>query len=342
MDRSNASRGRATDVVEELGPLAFASRLKRLHERLAKDAGRVYSDLGFRFHPRWFLSVYSLHVHGPASVTELAARLGLSHAAINQTASELIRAGWLAEARHRGDVRKRILRLTRQGKTGAKRLEAVWEDIRVATVELFREAGVDPLPQLTAIERALDGLGIYGRVRRVRGESVDEPVQIMEYRSKYKKHFSALNRAWLAEYFEVEPEDERLLADPKRKIIDRGGAVLFAEQGGRVVGTCALIRHSARDFELAKMAVDPQAQRQGIGRKLADAIIERARRSGGKRLFLLTSDKLKAARRLYVETGFKPAPLPRDLAARYRRCTIAMDLDLHGAGTSTKRRIKDA
>ena len=33
------------DIIQELGSLAFASRLKRISERLMKDVSRVYADL---------------------------------------------------------------------------------------------------------------------------------------------------------------------------------------------------------------------------------------------------------------------------------------------------------
>jgi GNAT superfamily N-acetyltransferase/DNA-binding MarR family transcriptional regulator len=342
MSETGTPPGRAPDIVEELGPLALASRLKRLHERLARDAAQVYTDLGFRFQPRWFLPVYCLHRHGPASVTELAASLGLSHPAINQAAAELAEAGWLTGARHRTDDRKRMLKLTRQGKTLALRLEPVWEEIRRATVGLFLEAGADPLAQLAAVEHALNRLSIYDRVRKARGDRLELPTDIVDYQPRFKKHFDSLNRAWLTEYFHVEPEDERLLSDPKGTIINRGGAVLFALQGERIVGTCALIRHAPGDFELAKMAVDPSARRQGIGRKLVEAIVERARASGGKHLFLLSSEKLQAALALYRETGFSPAPLPRELAAKYERCTVAMDFNLGASPQPQKRKTKSA
>jgi len=341
MERAKTRAGGTSDLIVELGTLAFASRLRRLHERLVKDVGRVYAGLGFRFQPRWFLAVYRLHTAGHQGVTELASCLSLSHAAINQMAAELTQAGWMVKSRQRGDDRKRMLGLTRRGKALAVRLEPVWEEIRQATLELFKEAGADPLRHLAAVEGALDKQSVYNRVRRVRGESLEPPLEIVDYRPRFKKYFDALNRAWLEEYFTVEPEDDRLLADPKGKIINRGGAVLFAKLGDRIVGTCALIRHDPREFELAKMAVDPSARRQGIGRELAEAVIDRARRAGGKRLFLLTSEKLKAALELYRNTGFRSAPLPRELAAKYKRCTVAMDLELGSSARPRKRRTQN-
>ena len=51
------------DLIRKLGPLAFASRLKRLSERLMKDVALVYKDLNVDFQPRWFPVLYLLDLH---------------------------------------------------------------------------------------------------------------------------------------------------------------------------------------------------------------------------------------------------------------------------------------
>jgi hypothetical protein len=43
-----------TDVIQQLGALAFASRLKRLSERLQRDVSRVYREQKLEFHARCF------------------------------------------------------------------------------------------------------------------------------------------------------------------------------------------------------------------------------------------------------------------------------------------------
>jgi GNAT superfamily N-acetyltransferase/DNA-binding MarR family transcriptional regulator len=318
--------------------MAFASRLKRLHERLIRDVGRLYEGLGFNFEPRWFLLFYSLHARGPASITELASALSQSHAAVNQVAGELLKAGLVSEVRQRGDDRKRLLRLTPRGRALASRMVPIWREIGDATTELFRDSGVDMVAGLAATEQALEAASIYDRVRVARGESIHPPITILEYRPAFKKHFRELNYAWLREHFTVEPEDERLLSDPNGRIIKRGGAVLFAAAGEQILGTCALIRHSDSDYELAKMAVAEASRRRGLGRALGLATIDRAAHLGGRRLFLLTSPKLTAAIALYRKLGFEPCPLPDDAAVKYKRCTIAMELALSPKSRSRMRR----
>jgi len=323
------------DLITDLGELALASRLKRLSERLMRDVSRVYQELDEPFEARWFPLLRALLAESPQGVTQVARALGLTHPAVNQLAGEMARAGLLLAARDRRDERRRLLRLSKKGRDVAGRLGPVWEEIGWANRELLAEAraggGHDLLVALAAAETALDGRGMHARVTaRLRAREGDR-IEIVPYRPAWRRHFEALNREWLESLFTVEPADAALLADPNGRIVRRGGEVLFARLDGRVVGTCALIRHDARAWELAKMAVAPAARGRGIGRRLAVSAIAAARARGAPGLFLETSPKLKAAIALYESLGFRRVPTGPLGPPKYRRCSIAMTLDLDGA-----------
>jgi ribosomal protein S18 acetylase RimI-like enzyme len=323
------------DLIIELGELALASRLKRLSERLMRDVSRVYKELDEPFEARWFPLLRALLEESPQGVTQVARALGLTHPAVNQLAGEMARAGLLLAARDRRDERRRLLRLSKRGREVAARLAPVWEEIRRANHELIAETrstgGHELLDALAATEAALDRRGMHARVTdRLRACEGDR-IEILPYRPAWRRHFEALNREWLESLFTVEPADAILLADPHGRIVKPGGEVLFARLDGRVVGTCALIRHEAGAWELAKMAVAPAARGRGIGRRLAEVAIEaaRARRAGS--LFLETSPRLKAAIGLYESLGFRRVPAGPLGRPKYRRCSITMILDLDGA-----------
>jgi putative acetyltransferase len=153
-------------------------------------------------------------------------------------------------------------------------------------------------------------------------------VEVLDFKSKHKKVFRDLNYEWLQEYFHVEPYDEIVLGDPEGQIIRRGGCVLLARLGDEIVGACALLKHTELKYELAKMGVTEKARGHGIGTRLIEAAIKRARDKGAETLVLATSPVLEAANRLYTKMGFRLAdpdvigPLP------YSRHTIVMSLDL--------------
>jgi len=155
-----------------------------------------------------------------------------------------------------------------------------------------------------------------------------EEILIEDYRPKYREHFRALNYEWLERYFSVEPYDRIVLADPQREVIGRGGCVLFALIGEDVAGTCALIKHTERKFELAKMGVSPKFQGRGVGRRLCRAAIARAAQLGAETLILATSPRLEAANHLYRSLGFMPVDTSEFGPLPYSRHSIVMALDL--------------
>ena len=152
------------DIIRQLGPLAFASRLKRLGERLQREVSRVYDELDMNFHARWFPVLYALSVQGPRAVTELAEDLRLTHPAINQTASSLIKRGLLEARRDPNDERRRLLALSRSGKQLVKHLAPTWDAISAATVSLLGDSAPGLLEKLDRIEEELDRRNMYSRV----------------------------------------------------------------------------------------------------------------------------------------------------------------------------------
>ena len=101
-------------------------------------------------------------------------------------------------------------------------------------------------------------------------------VQIIDYQPIHKEDFKRLNVEWIEKYFTVEPHDLDQLDDPEGYILSQGGKILLAQLGDLIVGTCALIKTGDTSYELAKMAVSPQHQGLGIGKKLCQQAIEEA------------------------------------------------------------------
>ena len=154
---------------------------------------------------------------------------------------------------------------------------------------------------------------------------------IREFQPGDEVVFRGLNEEWIKRYFVLEPKDEASLADPQRTILDRGGRIFLAVQGGRPVGCCALVAMGPGEFEVAKMAVTESSQRSGIGRRLLDRVISEARAAGAHRLFLETNRKLGTAVRLYESLGFRHIPPERIVPSVYARADVYMELVLDEA-----------
>jgi ribosomal protein S18 acetylase RimI-like enzyme len=135
-------------------------------------------------------------------------------------------------------------------------------------------------------------------------------VEIVRWHARYGDAFARLNLECIERYFEVEDKDREVLDDPEDAILAAGGAIWYAVRGDVVVGTVALLAQGRGVMELAKMAVAPAEQGQGIGRMLVEHAIAHAGAAGLERLDLVTNSGLAPALRLYESCGFRRVPMP--------------------------------
>jgi GNAT superfamily N-acetyltransferase len=153
-----------------------------------------------------------------------------------------------------------------------------------------------------------------------------ETIRIVDFESKYHKHFKTLNEAWINEFFTIEEPDREMLNDPQGYILARGGVIKVALEGDQVVGVCALVPwhgdQTLFDYELAKMAVSPVARGRGIGESLGRAILQAAQDKGARRIYLETNSILASALRLYKRMGFQEIT---GCETPYTRCNTQME-----------------
>jgi GNAT superfamily N-acetyltransferase len=153
-------------------------------------------------------------------------------------------------------------------------------------------------------------------------------VSIREFRPGDEIAFRTLNEEWIERYFQIEPAEAVILANPQATILDPGGKIFFAVVEQRGVGCCALRRMNDDEFEVAKMAVTPAYQGAGIGRKLLHAVIEAGRALGARRLYLETNHRLTPAIRLYESFGFRHLSPDEITPSPYQRADVYMELRL--------------
>lgn len=151
-------------------------------------------------------------------------------------------------------------------------------------------------------------------------------LRIVEFTDALAGHFRSINEEWLTAMYQPEAVDIEVLANPRRIIIDPGGAILFVEaEGLGIVGACALKKTDEGEFELTKMGVLEAARGRQAGAFLLIAIIARARALGARTLYLLSNRKSAAAIHLYEKHGFAhDEEIMRRFGAHYARCDVAM------------------
>lgn len=90
------------------------------------------------------------------------------------------------------------------------------------------------------------------------------------------------------------------------------GALLLAEVEGAIAGCCALRPLDNADYpnasEMKRLYVRRAFRGFGLGRELAEAMLDRARQAGYACVLLDTLDDMESARALYTDLGFEEIP----------------------------------
>jgi len=135
----------------------------------------------------------------------------------------------------------------------------------------------------------------------------------------------------------ISPSYEQTLRDVAARA--RDAVVLVAvDDDGTVLGGVTYVPGQGPLAELERdgdagmrmLAVSPAARRRGVGRRLVEACIDRARADGCSRIVLHTAASMTAAQALYVRFGFVRAPHLDGLVPAANLMAYTLDLNAPG------------
>jgi DNA-binding MarR family transcriptional regulator len=164
MSMQKRSSKRPGFYLRRVGAAALGAQLRRLSDRIDREANQIYAGLGFKFEQRWFGLLNQLVRRGPLSVAELALALGVSHVAVSQTRAALVAQDFIAMRNDAKDARRRTLVLTARGRRLTRQLRRTWQRLDRVARELDREAG-GVVAVLAKLEHALDRQSLLERVQ---------------------------------------------------------------------------------------------------------------------------------------------------------------------------------
>jgi DNA-binding MarR family transcriptional regulator/GNAT superfamily N-acetyltransferase len=309
--------------------LFFGIRLKKAGEMLSSQVARILSDENIEFEPRGIYLLIILRERAQASIKEIADILEMTHPAIVQMVNSLKNIGLITQSKSIDDKRITLIELTEKGKEELNRIKPVLTEIELAVESIINEIDANLKYSLSKLSEAVKSKLLLQKVNKGVKQKAIREINIVPYSRKYKSDFARLNYELLQKYFKTEKaevKDKRLLNNPEREIIIKGGEIFFAILNSDVVGTCAALKIDDTTYELAKMVVTEKAQGGQIGKKLALTAIGYAVEKGAVKLKLYTSTKLNAALNLYRGLGF--VEVKGELNDRYKRKLILMELDL--------------
>ncbi len=152
----------------------------------------------------------------------------------------------------------------------------------------------------------------------------ESPAALDEVRTIFREYADGLGVDLCFQGFEAE------LAGLPGEYAAPSGHLLLALVDGQVAG-CGALRalhdaDHANACEMKRLYVRPAFRRFGLGRRLAEALMDEARRCGYSVMLLDTLDDMEAARELYASLGFVETapyyfnPIP---GAHYLRADLA-------------------
>ena len=143
------------DYIRSLGPLVLDHRFRRIKDALLQAADALYRQHGHECRPRWTSTIQLLEREGSLPVTEIAARLRLTHPAVIGITDEMLTAGFIRESRDKDDARRRLVSLTPKARRALPELHRLWAALAEAQRERFAQAGCDIVAVLDKVD---DGL----------------------------------------------------------------------------------------------------------------------------------------------------------------------------------------
>ncbi|HEX3789477.1 MAG TPA: helix-turn-helix domain-containing GNAT family N-acetyltransferase [Pseudonocardiaceae bacterium] len=202
------------------------------------------------------------------------------------------------------DARKRVLRLTEQGRSVARLLDERSQEQNRALLAPLEEADRERLTAaMDTVREVIDratgraSTGPRGTFRLRALRSGDLGWVIARHATVYADEYG-----WDDSF---EALVARVVADFAQHRLPGRDDAWIAEVDGQPVG-CVFCVHTEdeRVGQLRLLLVDPAGRGLGVGSALVDACVRFAREAGYQRLVLWTNDVLASARRIYRAAGF--------------------------------------
>lgn len=153
------------NLINDLGELAIATRLKRLSERLSQDVSKIYKESDVDFEAKWYLVLELLNREKLLAITEISESLELSHAAVVQFVDQLVDRKLIKTSADKKDARKRMVSLSAGGRKVLAQLQPMLNVIKDENRKWIAEAEGNILAILDQLEEALDNKSMYQRVK---------------------------------------------------------------------------------------------------------------------------------------------------------------------------------
>jgi DNA-binding MarR family transcriptional regulator/GNAT superfamily N-acetyltransferase len=243
--------------------------------------------------------IFELSQRDEADAGQLCALLNLDAGYLSRILARLEAAGVVERERSPHDGRRRLVRLTGDGRAAAAMLD---------------ERSAADVARLLAKLGDSDQRRLVGAMAAIRELLVPAPPSdhALVLRAPVAGELGWIVQRHGAVYTDEFGWDERFEALVARVVADfaaahdpRREAAWIAELDGAPVGCVLCVRRDEATAQLRLLLVEPSARGRGLGARLVAECLRFARRAGYARIVLWTNDVLTSARAIYEAAGFE-------------------------------------
>jgi DNA-binding MarR family transcriptional regulator/GNAT superfamily N-acetyltransferase len=226
-----------------------------------------------------------------ATPRDVRARLGLDSGYLSRMIHSLQRDGLVEETPNQSDRRTKRLRLTRAGRAEMRALDRVSDELAGSALAPLTD------DQRARLLRAQDEVRHLLAISMI---SIDiEDPSTSDARWCLSHYFTELG-----ERFEERFDPRRALPAHREDLIPPSGAFLIARFNGQPAGCGAVKTLSPGVGEIVRMWVDRPHRGLGVGKRMLEALEQRAAAMGHRRVRLDTNASLAEAKAMYRDNGY--------------------------------------
>jgi putative acetyltransferase len=232
--------------------------------------------------------------------TELKLDLGY----LNRIVKKLAAKGLITVLKDTNDGRARALRVTREGRKALDRIDVSSDaEVKGLIQDLAGDEVTEFVRNLRAAEAILERRG----TRRPILTAITGGPELETVRTLLREYLEFLDADLSFQHIDAE------LAELPGKYAPPAGALFLAsmpmvEGGAEPAGCVALRKLDEQTCEMKRLFVRPEFRGTGLGRILADRLVQEARTLGYSRMRLDTLERLGDAVGLYQSMGFHTIP----------------------------------
>jgi putative acetyltransferase len=245
--------------------------------------------------------IFEIGGTGEHTQSALGRDLKIDMGYMNRVIKSLAARGMVSVSKNERDGRVSFLSLTGAGREALKRIDAASD---AQAEEMLRGFSENQKRSLVAHLQAVEDLLAQHETPGLRIDRAEGPADVAAARTLMREYGDFLGIDLSFQGFEEE------LAGLPGKYAPPSGALLLAllSPGRRVAGCVALRKLAPGICEMKRLFVRPRHRGLGIGRALAERIVEEGAARGYRAMRLDTLDRLESAVALYRALGFVPIP----------------------------------